>query len=350
MKQRGSVRLIVAVALCWAALAAGCSESKEAGSDQTGGGPTAPPSDSDAPASGALPDARETHAPIDHREARPYTFTVTRLTVVDPTRVTPATESTDERAERTIEVWLYLPDADAAVPLVVFSHGLAGHPDKFETLHEMWAEAGYAVAAPTFPLTNDHVDNPIAGIADGVNQPADVTVVLDHLLREANDANSDLAGRFDTGRLAAAGLSLGGATTYEIAVNETTRDDRFRAAMVMAGLWLPGDGDDLFVAVGGLPVYLLHGDSDPLIALSVAESAYDALASPRFFLTLTGGGHAGPFEDQGGFEPKIPGMDQVIFDSTIAFWDRYLLGTSDTADEFVATTAVDGLSILTYEE
>jgi predicted dienelactone hydrolase len=140
--------------------------------------------------------------------------------VVDPSRVTPATEADEELPERTIEVWLYLPDTDAPAPLVVFSHGLGGHPDKFETLHEKWAEAGCAVAAPAFPLTNDKVTNAWGNSGDGLNQPGDVSFVLDHLLRESGDPASELAGRFDPERVGAAGLSLGGATTYEVALND----------------------------------------------------------------------------------------------------------------------------------
>jgi dienelactone hydrolase len=302
-------------------------------------------------ACGSSSDTASSDSPATIQEQeRPFEFSVSQFTVVDPTRVTPATETTDELPERTIDFLLYLPDSDRPVPLVVFSHGMNGHPEKFEALHQAWAPAGYAVAAPTFPLTNDRVDNPLPNLADGLNQPADVVLVLDHLLDESSDADSDLAGRFDPDRLAAAGLSLGGATTYEVAVNDVARDDRFRAAMVMSGFRFTNEDDGGFVASDGIPVYVLHGDADPLIPVSVAKDVYEDLAAPRFFLTLEGGGHAGPFEDEGGFEPKIPGMDAVVFDSTIAFWDRYLLGATDTADDIIDATSADGIGVLVYDE
>jgi predicted dienelactone hydrolase len=269
--------------------------------------------------------------------------------VVDSSRVTPATDTDAESPERTIEVWLYLPDTDGPAPLVVFSHGIAGHPDKFETLHEKWAEAGYAVAAPAFLLTNDKVTTAWGNGGDGLNQPADVSFVLDRLLDESADSDFELAARFDRERVGAAGLSLGGATTYEVAVNDLARDHRFKAAIVMAGARFTSVGAGTFVAAK-LPVYVLHGESDPLIPLSIPQSAYDSLSSPRYFSTLVGGGHAGPFEDEGGFEPKVPGMDQVVFDSTIAFWDRHLLDITDASDDLVASAGVDSLNIFVYDE
>ena len=264
----------------------------EAAPADTDATPTATPTP--APTATAVP----TPTPVDPRAARPFSFTESTFTVVDSSLITPATGSTNELPERTIEVWLYMPDGDKPVPLVVFAHGLAGHPDKFEVLHRRWAEAGYGV---------------------------------------------------DPDRVGTAGLSLGGATTYEVGVNDLARDDRFRATIVMAGVRFTNTSAGTFVAPSDIPVYLMHGDADPLLPLSIPESAYQELEAPRFFVTLLGGGHAGPFEDEGGFEEKVPGMDEVVHTSTIAFWDAYLLGEPVAVDELIASAAADGISILVYD-
>jgi len=98
-------------------------------------------------------------------------------------------------------------------PLIVFAHGFAGHPDKFTKLFAAWAAGGYVVAAPAFPLTNDHVT--IDG-GDAVNQPADVSFVLDEVLALGKRRGSRLFHAVKRSRIGAAGLSLGGVTTYSV--------------------------------------------------------------------------------------------------------------------------------------
>jgi predicted dienelactone hydrolase len=221
---------------------------------------------------------------------------------------------------------------------------MAGYPRKFEDLHAGWAAAGYAVAAPVFPLSNDGTPGAFGNGHDVVNQPGDVSFVLDELLARSADGESDLAGRFDPDRLAASGLSAGGFTTYEVAVNEGARDPRLRAAVVMSGAF---DPDSTFVGAEGVPVLVLHGDTDPLITVAEAKAAYDALEAPRYFVVLLGGGHAGPFEDEGeGFEPKVPGHDELILASTVAFWDHYLLHVDEAGAELLTAAASDGLTTL----
>jgi predicted dienelactone hydrolase len=223
---------------------------------------------------------------------------------------------------------------------------MAGHPRKFEELHTAWAEAGYAVAAPAFPLSNDTVEESFSNTHDVANQPGDVSFVLDELLARSADSTSDLAGRFDADRVGAAGLSAGGSTTFEVAVNASSRDDRFVAAVVMAPGGVTTEADPAgFVAPDDVPVLLFQGDADPLISVSDTEAAYAALNPPRYLVILLGGGHAGPFEDEAdALEAKVPGQDELIRASTTAFWDRYLLDVADATDELTAAADQDGLT------
>ena len=65
---------------------------------------------------------------------------------------------------------------------------------------------------------------------------------------------------------------------------------------------------------------------------------------------MHGGGHAGPFEDaDDAFEPKIDGHDELINASTVAFWDRYLLGVQEAGDELLAAAGSEGLTRLQAE-
>jgi predicted dienelactone hydrolase len=46
--------------------------------------------------------------------------------------------------------------SDGPFPLVVFGHGFALTPGLYARLLYSWAQAGYVVAAPVFPLENAH--------------------------------------------------------------------------------------------------------------------------------------------------------------------------------------------------
>ena len=347
---RGPVGFLSLVSVA-AVLIAGCSDSSDAVSVPAS---TTTVDLATTTTAGSTTTTTTTVAPptaTDIPDGRPYSVSFSTLTVVDPSRVTPAIGTSVELAERTIAVWLYLPDTDVPAPLIVFSHGLWGHPDKFGTLHRAWAEAGYAIAAPAFPMTNDEAPGALGNGGDGLNQPGDVSFVLDHLLTESADPTSDLADRFDPDRVGAAGLSLGGATTYEAALDDQARDDRFRAAIVMAGVGFTSPAEGTFVAAS-VPSFIMHGAADPVVPVATPQPFYDALAmvAPSYFATLIGGGHAGPFENENEFEPKIPGMDAVVHTSTIAFWDRYLLDIEAAAGELIAAADADGLSVLLHNQ
>ena len=62
----------------------------------------------------------------------------------------------------------------------MLAHGAAGAPEKFTELAAAWADAGYVVAAPRFPLTNEGVPTPV--IADLAEQARDVRFVIDGVL------------------------------------------------------------------------------------------------------------------------------------------------------------------------
>ncbi len=268
------------------------------------------------------------------RDRRPYEVEVRTVTFVDESRPT-SPPAGEQIPSRTLETALYLPVSDEPVPLIIFSHGLLGHPSKFERLMTAWATAGYAVAAPSFPLTNDTVEGENVLAADLVNQPADVVFVLDQLL------GGELAPRFDPDRLGAAGLSLGGATTYMAAIDESTLDPRFRAAIVMAALTV---GDTFLPA--DLPVMVMHGELDPLVPIDSARATYAVLHEPTYFVTLLGALHPEPFEDEedNTIFPDRERFHPIVDAATVAFWDTYLLADPAAEPEIGAAAEAEGIS------
>jgi hypothetical protein len=61
----------------------------------------------------------------------------------------------DQARGRLLPTTVYVPESGTSAPLIVFGHGMWGHPRKFRRLFARWVEAGYLVAAPAFPHTND---------------------------------------------------------------------------------------------------------------------------------------------------------------------------------------------------
>jgi predicted dienelactone hydrolase len=259
-------------------------------------------------------------------------------TFVDRSRPTEAGAETPEMPERTLEIDIYLPEAPGPAPLIVFAHGLNGHPDKFTGLLRAWAEAGYVVAAPAFPTTNDKVPGAGQNYPTSSGQPADVSFVLDQLLAGDADPESPLHERIDEARIGVGGMSLGGATTYGVVFSQCCRDVRVGSAMVLAGATLPLAGDvDLD---GSVPLLIVHGEDDPALGLSLAEDAFARSASSTWFVTLLGAGHAEPFED------AISPHDRLVAEVTTHWWLATLGDDPSALPRLEDVVATDPLSTL----
>jgi predicted dienelactone hydrolase len=277
---------------------------------------------------GAPPDSTATSAAVT--AARPYTFTMQHVDFVDTTRPTEGGTPDENAPTRTLATDIYVPDGAGPFPLIVFSHGLDGHPRKFTQLLGSWAAAGYVVAAPAFPLTNDDVVTQAVG--DYTQQPADVSFVMTQTLKTVSKA--------DPHHIGVAGLSLGGVTTYAVAFNSCCRDNRIKAAIAMAPNRFPFDGTYDF---SGLPKMFIQGDADPALPYSDTVEAYAEAKAPKYFVTLEHGNHAPPFED------TPDDHDDVVKAVTLDFWDATLLGDTAAATRIAIDAAVPGLSHLDAE-
>lgn len=272
-----------------------------------------------------------TTAPV---ATRPFTVGVATRTFVDRTRPTPAGSATPERPERTLDTTVYLPEGPGPFPLIVFSHGLNGHPDKFRELLGHWARGGYVVVAPAFPLTNDHVPGSGANARDLHQQPGDIVFVLDRVLAAVRTPGDPLEGKVDETRVGAGGLSLGGATTYALLYNPCCREPRFKVAEILSGAALPIDSDYDFRPP--VPTLIMHGTLDGSLPYSAAVDAYGKLEPPKLFVSLLGGLHAPPFEDA-----PSP-FDEVATTVTLDFWDAFLAGDVSAVDRLRRDADVAG--------
>ena len=265
-----------------------------------------------------------TSAPIAASQSSTTATTAPRLlpghtswveTFVDKSRRTvPSTGA--PLSSRTLVTTIYRPNGAGPFPLIVFSHGLDGHPDKFTKLLSAWADAGFTVAAPAFPLTNSHAADPNSNVGDVGQQPADVAFVLHKVLAQDKQPRSRLFHAIDERRIGAGGLSLGGLTTYMLVYGKCCRDLPIDAVEVLDGIPSADRVD------GHVPILIAHSDTDPTIPYSLARDAFAGANAPAWLVTLHGALHASQWEND-----TTP-FDHIAERLTTDFWDATLNGNS----------------------
>lgn len=206
-------------------------------------------------------------------------------------------------------------------PFIIFSHGALARGIVYESEAEAWASAGYVVAAPDFPLSNTNAQGGVtlgSAVGDVKNQPADDTFIIDQILDLSTQKTSPLFKMVDPKRIGAAGHSNGAITTYGLVYSTCCTDKRIKAAIAMSGL--AGIIDDEYFQGKNPPLLILHGDADPVVPYSAAQSAFESAKAPKFLLTFIGAGHIQPFVGGTGAQ------GEALFSSTTDFFDRYLKG------------------------
>ena len=245
------------------------------------------------------------------------THQVTELTqtFVDHSRRTPAVAAAHVGAAptRTLVTTIWVPDGPGPFPLVVFAHGYGANPRVYAPVVRPWAEAGFVVAAPAFPVSS-HGGPGYAGIVDAANQPGDVSFVITKVLALSHRAGP-LHGKVDPARIGVGGHSLGAITTLGVVERSCCRDRRVDAAISISGTPLLRGTD---FAGKAPPLLLVHGDHDPTVNYAGSSSSYVRASPPKYFLTVLGGLH-GDF--LGGYRtPAVPVVARTMLD----FWNAYL--------------------------
>src|SRR3954453_12625186 len=162
----------------------------------------------------------------------------------------------DEARNRPVPTTVYVPESGTSAPLIVFGHGMLGHPRKFTRLFACWADAGYVVAAPAFPHTSDENPPPYL-IEDVPNQP--------------------------------------------------------RAVVAIAGaLFHPDFAADV---LRPLPLLLIHGAKDKNSRLRESLKVYEAAQEPKNLVTIAGGGHGiCQDDDPRGYSARVAELTTAFWD------------------------------------
>ena len=256
--------------------------------------------------------------------------TSVRLTLVDPSRPTVSHGST-VAPTRTLPTIVWLPADDAGhvqgrdLPWVVFLHGYLTEPEQYTGMLRTWAEAGYAVVAPTLPLTSS-ASGPVADEADMVNEPADVRFVISSLLERSASPTGTLSGLLDARRIGVAGHSDGANVAYATAYSASLGDPRVRAVIDLSGELPTGMGP---YPGDGPPMLMIHADQDEYVPHAQSAALYDGVSVERWWVELHGVGHEPPFAESNAWSAVV---DEV----TVNFLDRTLGGHAVSAATIAA--------------
>jgi dienelactone hydrolase len=265
----------------------------------------------------------------------PYQVAPVSFTFVDSSRPTPRNGSYAGAPNRTLVTLVSLPvGAPEPAPLVVFSTGIGGTATNYAGLYRHWVEAGYAVAAPVFPLSNANAPGG-STIADFNAQPGDVRFVLTELLRQSAASTGRLAGKLDPNRVALVGKSLGALTTLRAAFLVADHDTREKAVISLTG---GGSGSSTFFTGIKVPLLLVHGDADRTVPYASSVRAFETAERPKYLVTLFGQDHGGAFNGEN------TAAGGVVVAVTLDFLDAYVRNEPDalarlTRDATVARVA-----------
>ena len=223
-------------------------------------------------------------------EDGPYSVGVTEINFVDDTRPTAENRGIAGASDRTLHSWIWYPeDSEEDLPLIIHSHGIMSQGNELVNVAERLASHGYVVAAANFPLTNGGTTGG-ANANDVVNQPADVSFLIDSVLTLSGD-EKPFTGAIDTDRIGLSGYSLGGLTTVLATYHPRWREPRVNAALSIAGpinAFTPQ-----FYTNSNVPFLGINGTADALIDYATNGLIIPDRIGNSSLLTIDGGSHLG---------------------------------------------------------
>lgn len=228
---------------------------------------------------------------------------VTTLSLVDATRPTSANGDVPAQPNRRMDVEVWYPAATAPTategrdipldrsggpyPLIIFAHGLSAFARQSAEYTTQLASHGYVVAAPGFPQSRIDTSGG-ARLGAILDQPADVSFVIDELLKLSVARDGILAGAIDAAHVGMTGHSLGGLTTM-LSAHGAGRDVRIKAIAPISpvGCLLGAT----IVADTSLPTMVIGGSIERIIEPATNRGVYDEAQAPKYYAEIIGADH-----------------------------------------------------------
>jgi dienelactone hydrolase len=203
----------------------------------------------------------------------------------------------------TTQVW-YPEGLSGPRPLVVFAHGFQVGLEPYRRACNAWAQRGFVVAAPMFPLASQAVAGANLDEADIANQPADVRFVITQILAATQSSGTPLSGLVDPARIAVVGHSDGAETALLVGYGSSERDPRVGA--VVADAANPLDVQPPAAQIrGSAPLLLVLGDKDRSVPIQSGLRLTDQLRVPGWLLVLHGADHLSPIAGPSVWTPVL---------------------------------------------
>lgn len=214
------------------------------------------------------------------------------VTFIDTSRPTDANGDFAGQPSRRLAgtIWYPTDTSGAPFPLIIYSHGFTSTRAGGAYLANQLASLGYVVVAVDYPLTNFSAPGG-PNAKDVINQPADVSFIIDALLDKNATRGHVLEDLVDASRIGATGISLGGLTTTLVTFHPEMRDPRIRAALSIAG---PTNiFTDTFFQHSPLPFLMLAGDIDALVPYESNAAPVVSKVPGAQLVSVAGGSHTG---------------------------------------------------------
>lgn len=245
----------------------------------------------------ALPDAfPEQSASAQMLEQGPFSVVLEKHRAVDELRTVPDEYVEGQTMPRAFDYRVWYPESAAdldqqpPMPLVMYSHGMMGNFDEGVHYAELFASHGYIFVAPNFPLTNMS-NGQQADSTDVVNQPADISFLIDLILARNTDPNDPLYGRINAEQIVAMGLSLGGMTTHMLGYDPARLDGRIAAAIAIAA---PSEMFSAkYFASRSIPYLAIASPDDSFISYTANALPVLSKIAQSALVTIDGGSHTG---------------------------------------------------------
>jgi len=197
-----------------------------------------------------------------------YSVGMIKIKITDLKRTTPALGGFDGEAQRSL------------------AGTISRHIAKY------LAANGYVVAAVDFPLSNMQSPADVPQLIDVVNQPGDVSALIDHALVLNQDPDSILHQRIDPVNIGAMGLSLGGLTTALVTFHPDFKEKRIKAIVMLAPP-LETFSENFYASNPKVKSLVMSGSLDRVVP-EPANATNVKLRQPSgWFMSLDKGTHLG---------------------------------------------------------